>query len=147
MVYSHLLSLSPTCLFFISLSFYPCLILSHSLSLSFILSLFHSIFFSLFLSLSPDPALTNATPLVVGWPDEAKEGDKITIELDLRSQNPEERCAFFHVNDSLQQYCVVGLPPSVRFTVSFSLSLSFLFLILHSCLSLSSSSPGFICRA
>ena len=59
----------------------------------------------------------NGNTAVVGWTEEAKTGDEVSMEVDLRSTEKNNRTLRFAVNGKVQKYCLTGLPESIRFGV------------------------------
>lgn len=49
--------------------------------------------------------------------NEFKENDTLTVEVDLRSADPEKRKVHLFVNDKLQDICINNLPEKVQFGV------------------------------
>ena len=49
--------------------------------------------------------------------DRIKEGDEVTMEVDLRSSTPSERTLFWCVNKKPQKYYITHLPQKVEFGV------------------------------
>ena len=59
----------------------------------------------------------NGNTAVVGWTEEAKTGDEVSMEVDLRSKEMKKRTLRFSLNGKVQKYCFTGLPESIRFGV------------------------------
>ena len=54
---------------------------------------------------------------ISGWTKRAKEGDEVSIEADLRSEEEEERRIRFLINGKREKTVIVGVPESIRFGV------------------------------
>lgn len=67
----------------------------------------------------------NKGGIYCGQINQFKENDTLTVEVDLRSQEPEKRKAHFFVNNELQDICINNLPEKVQFGVLFFIFLYF----------------------
>ena len=61
--------------------------------------------------------MVNSDSNLVGWTNEAKEGDEVSIEADLRSWSRQERRIRFMINGKREKMVIVGVPESIRFGV------------------------------
>ena len=74
----------------------------------------NSILSSLYIS---DPYLDNSDNNTVFLTNEAKKGEEVSIEADLRTEKREERRIRFLVNGRREKTVIVGVPESIRFGV------------------------------
>ena len=64
-----------------------------------------------------DTSIMNGNHAVVGWTEQVKKGDAVSMEVDLRSKEKNKRTVRFGVNGKVQKYCLTGLPENIRFGV------------------------------
>ena len=97
--------------------FLPCNLLLLLLPSYFLFHLSIYLSISLSLYLSPDQNVHDIQFRFVGFNStpSPKQGDTITVELDLRSSKPAERKVFWFVNGMQEKCSFTHLPPRVRF--------------------------------
>ena len=61
--------------------------------------------------------MRNSDNNVVGWTRRVDEGEEVSIEADLRSEEREERRIRFLINGEREKIVIVGVPESIRFGV------------------------------
>ena len=64
---------------------------------------------------------------MIGWTEKGRVGSEVTMEVDLRSSEKEERTIRFIVDGKIQNYVIVGVGRDVRFGVWNNLILFFLY--------------------
>ena len=74
---------------------------------------------------------------VVGWTNEAKEGDEVSIEANIWNREREQRRIQFLINGKRENVVIVGVPESIRFCVCVPNNPLFILPILFSCKALS----------